>query len=718
MAEQKPKYRQLDTFEEPQTDSREQEFCKDEKLYSTFLEIYKETEKGFQDQSQRSDDTENYWDCYNCTLNHNQFYNGTSAVYVPIIYDAINARKVRFTNQIFPQSQRYVDVVSEDARRPSAIMSLLEYYCRVLRLQTDTVPALIKQGDVEGQYTIYVSWEKTRKDIAYKIERPAELEGDLEGLPDPDDVVYDIVEETITRGRPSVEIISDSDFLVLPVTAKSIEDAINCGGSVTIVRRWSKGKIQAMIDEGHIDKEAGKALVKDMSTSKFGLKDPDKRILDSAGIKGSGASKMALVYETWTKLKVNGKSRIYRIYFGGANRILGCKRNPYWSDNVPIISCSAENVKGSFKGKSKVDPVASFQYAANDYCNMGMDSAQYAMLPIVFTDPEKNPNIGTFVLSMAAIWQTSPTDTQFAQMPPLWKDALELIASSRAQIFQTLGVNPSIITQSTSYKKKLNQAEIAAEQQVDILTTADAVINLESGILTPMLHRFLELDHQFRNKTMTIMEHGHMGVEANMQEVPPIAMNTRHFIKWFGVEAARNAQQVQQQIAAANVIRGIPPQLYEGHQLDLVPIITQLVENTFGPRIAPLIFKDIRSQMSISPEEEDKLLTSGMDFPISPFDSHQQHMQEHMDTMQRQGDSHGTIRAHLQEHQAAVAKQLQSMQQQSQQQPGLPGSPGGSGPGLPGQPRQGAQPRVPRGVQAPPGTIHQDQLIDPSRAPR
>jgi hypothetical protein len=281
----------------------------------------------------------------------------------------------------------------------------------------------------------------------------------------------------------------------------------------------------------------------------------------------------------------------------------------------------------------------------------------------------------------------------------------------------SLSVNPSAITQQTSTKKKLNQAEIASEQAIDLLTTAQAVTILEAGILTPMLHRFLELDHQYRDKEMSIMEHGHMGVEASMQTVPPVAMHTRHYIKWFGVESARNAQQIQQQTAAANVLRGIPPQLYEGYKLDLVPVITQFIENTFGPRIAPLIFKDIKSQMSIPPEEENKMLMMGIDMPVSPFDDMQHHMQVHMQVLQETRDMHGTIRSHLQAHQMAAAQMMQQ-QVQGQQQPGTPGTPGGAGPGMQGQPRMGAQPGQPRSVQAPPGTIHQDQLVDPTRVPR
>jgi hypothetical protein len=693
--------------------SRDEELCDKSEFQETLVKLYREIEQGFDSQSNRADAIADYWDCYNTKLNHCQFYTGNSQIYVPIIYDAVNARVTRFSNQIFPQSGRYVDVVTEDGNVPNATISLLEFYIRKCKMQTDIVPMLMRSGDVEGQYTVYVDWKKTEKEVVMRVPRAPQIDPQIV---DPLETVDDIEEQTIVEGYPTVEVISDVDILILPATASSIEDALDQGGSVTVIRRWSKAKLRQMIADKHIDKKRGEELLKEMSQpKKFGRKDTNKDMIDAAGIKSDGSGiKCAQIYETWTKLTTDKKSRLHRIFFAGVDKTIGCKRNPFWSDNIPIISCSVEKVKGSFKGKSKIAPVATFQYAANDAVNEGMDSAAYALLPIIMTDPMKEPKIGSLVLSLAAIWETSPNDTQFAKFPEMWRDAFEIVGAARAQIFQTLSVNPAQITQTTTTKKKPSQAEIANEQQIDVLTTAGAVTTIEGGVLTPILHRMLELDHQFRNKEITIMQHGEMGVKAEMQKVPTVQLNVKHYIKWFGVEAARNAQQLQQQIAAANVLRGIPPNLYPGYQLDLVPIITQLVENTFGPRIAPLVFKNIRDQISTDPELENDLLMQGMELEPSPGDDIQKHMQAHQKAMQATGDPYGTIRTHLRKHQIMAMMQ---MAQQGQQQPGLPGAPGGAGPGLPGTPRAGAQPGAPR-TQGPPGMIHADQMSDPARMPQ
>jgi hypothetical protein len=95
-------------------------------------------------------------------------------------------------------------------------------------------------------------------------------------------------------------------------------------------------------------------------------------------------------------------------------------------------------------------------------------------MPIVMTDPEKNPKVSSMVLGLAAVWETSPNDTQFAEFPELWENAMAARQACQAQIFQTLGVNPAMIPQGHRRRHKRNQAEIANEQQVDLLTTADA----------------------------------------------------------------------------------------------------------------------------------------------------------------------------------------------------------------------------------------------------
>lgn len=696
-------------------------------LQTILSKIYGRVESGWQDQGQRADNNAKWWDIYDCQLNENQFYQGNSQIFVPIVYDAINARKTRFVNQIFPQNGRYVEVITEDGKVPNATVCVIQHYIRLNHLRNSAMPALMKNGDIEGQYSIYVDWCTRTREVVHRVESPVgidalELEPGDDGeflseeeellLADPDDTVMELKEEIIKEGFPSVEVISDNDLLVLPATADSIAEAIEVGGSVTVMRRWSEETIEQKLADGELDEDAANSLLAAMQTEDSNSRrDRGSQAIDAAGIKRDARGTYAQVYETWTKITYKGKKRLYKIYFGGAKSYLSCRRNPFWCDKVPVISCAVNKVKGSFKGKSLVEPVSTFQYAANDAVNEGMDSAAYAMLPIIMTDPEKNPRVGSLVLSQAAIWETSPKDTQFAQFPPLWKDALEMVAAHRAQIFQSLSVNPAAITQTTSSKQP-TQADVANEQQVDILTTADAVSTIEEGILTPMIQFFLELDHQFRDKPITILQHGIVGIRANMEQVPPISLNVVHYMKWFGVEAARNAQAVQQQIAAANVLRGIPPQLYKGHELDLTPIITNLVENAFGPNLAPLVFKDIRDQLSIPVDMENELLIRGQDLPIHPLDNLAEHMQGHIEALQITGDPHGTILAHLMKHR--MAANIMAPQPE-----GVPGTPGGAGPGIPGQPgapRMGAQVDGPR-VQGPPGMIAPDMMNDPSVMP-
>lgn len=709
---------------DPQPDGRNKDFSTDESLTDTLSDIYDEVLKGFEDQRDRIDTNIDYWDMYHCRLGPNQFYSGTSQVFVPLTSDAVNARKTRFTNQIFPQSGRYVEMTTSDGSIAHSMLSLVEHYIRKAKLRTDIMPALVKNGDIEGQYSIYVDWQEIEKEVAQRVkkhpllEQPANDDGEAEDegdLFDPTEEVDDVEEEVIKTGRPWVEVISDADICVVPATSNSIEEALDNGGSVTVIRRWSKAKIQRMIKKKEINKEAGEAFLKELDDAKGNTSDKDmsKQSLEAAGIKRDARGAHGHIYETWAKLTIDGKRRIHRIYFGGQKSCLSCKRNPFWSDNIPIISCPVEKEANTFKGISKIQAVAGFQILANDAVNQGMDSASYALMPIVMTDPVKNPRIGSMILSLAAIWETNPNDTKFVEFPPLWKDAFEIVLNARNQVFQTLGVNPAMIT-AASASKKPSQAEIAQEQQVDILTTADAVTVIEEGILTPLVQRMLELDHQYRNEAMLVKQYGELGLTAKMEKVDTIQLGEKIFLRWYGVDAARNAQQVQQQIAALNILRGIPPAMYPGYELDMSPAIVQLVENAFGPRIAPLVFRDIKSQLEQNPNIENLMLMHGMDVHAHRFDNHQEHIMAHLQALQATGDPNGTIRAHITKHHLIMGGG-------AQMQPGVPGEPGGAGPGLPGQPgtpRMGAQPALATGGQNPAGAIAPDQMIDPQRMPR
>jgi hypothetical protein len=706
-------------------DPRSKDLSKRAGVSKQLTELFAEVQQGFSDQSERSDDQVDYWDVYNCKLTGRQFYDGNSKIFVPIVHNAVNARKTRFTNQIFPTNHRNVEVVSSSGDLPYATMSLLEHYIARAQLRTKVMPSLVTNGDVEGQYNLYASWEKRKRNTTYKVSESPEI-APGEGANPAAEPVETIKHEKVEEGLPCVEVLKDSDVLILPQTADSIPEAIEAGGSVTIIRRWGKAKIRAMMRDGVIREDAGEALIGQMtSESKPGSDAKNKVHLEAAGIKNEGGTKFALVYQTYTKLKVRGEYVICECYYGGEENVLGARRNPLWCDKIPVFSVPVDKVAGAFKGIAKVKPCCDIQYFANDAINEAADSAAYALMPIVMTDPAKNPRVGSMVLSLAAVWETSPQDTSFAEFPALWKDGFQMVAAAKAEIGQTLSVSPAAITTGgQTESSKASQAEIAQEQQIDILNTADAVTVLEEGILTPLLELFVDMDHQYRDEDITVKQFGQMGMEAKMEAIPPLQYNARYQYRWFGVEQARSAQQIQQQIAGMNVIRGIPPEQLNGYQVDLVPIVTQLVENTFGPRLAPLIFKSPEQQLPVPVEQENNLLLNGFEVPVHQMDDDQQHIVAHGQILQTvEGKATPNAKktlAHIFAHMQQMAKKQQAAAAPPGGAPGIPGGAVGvqPQPGVAGSPRIGAQPAQSTGGQGPPGMIHHDQLHDPAVAPR
>lgn len=721
---------EADEEKEAELFPRSKELSTDPEVMTALTELYSEIENGYSDQFERVNATLDYWDIYNCKLNANQGYMGNSQVFVPIVKNAINARKTRFVNQLFPPSGRFIEAISSDPS-PTYLMSLLEHYVRRAKLRTKIMPALMKSGDIEGQYSVYVNWKERKRRVAWRTKVPTADDTTGAATGEEHD---DIKEETITTGAPNVDIIADADLLILPATADSPYSALDDGGSVTVLRRWSKAKVAAMKRAGEITEDAADSLLAEFTAVRQSMTAGEKyeKAPDAAGIHVEEGRMHACVYETWTMLSIGDHRMLCRVYFGSGDIVLSAKRNPYWSDRLPIFTTAVEKVEGCIKGVSLVDPVATLQYAANDAVNQGMDSASYALLPIIMTDPNKNPRVGSMVLNLAAIWEVDPASTQFAKFPDIWKQAFEIVAAHKNEIFQTLSASPANMPSMSQTHSRLNQAEIASEQQVDLLTTADATTIVEDEILSPMINFFAELDHQYRKKEITVRQYGQLGARADMESVPVLQFDTRYEFRWFGVEQAKNSQAIQQQIATMNVLRGIPPEQFAGYELNLVPIILQLVENNFGARLAPQIFRSLKDKLAVPPQTEDRLMAQGIDLPVHPLDDDGQHMQAHQAAMQALGsDPHGTFREHLMRH---AQQQAMKAQQAAQQQglgapsggapgePGVPGGqqPGGGGPapGVAGTPKPGAQPMMPRGGQNPPGSIHHDQLRDASVAPR
>jgi hypothetical protein len=670
-------------------------------LRKQLLKDYAEIEEGFIKQAQRSDDQLDWWDAYNCTLGGYQAYSGNAQIFVPIIHNAVNARATRFVNQLFPKGGRYVEAVSSDKEEPNAIVALLEHYVRKAKLRTEVAPALCVSGDVEGQYNLYVSWSTLARHATWKEKKPIAVDG--AAILGVGDEVEDIVEDVILDEHAVVEVLPDADVLILPITSNSVPEALARGGSVTIIRRWTKTELDAMVEAGDIDEDEADALLTEMKNSqKQGQTDVAKQHADAAGIKMKG--KVALGYETWKVQDLGDEKRLCVTKYGSDKIILSCKLNPYWSDRCPLISVPVKKVPGIAKGQSQVEPCCKMQYAANDAVNEGMDSATYSLLPIIMTDPLKNPKTNTMILDLAAVWETSPNDTKFATFPQLYKEAFEIVAACQTQIFQTLSVSPSMLPQQTGSRGgKRNQAEVALEQQVDILSTADAVTVLEEGVFTEVLMRFAEMDAQFRSDDVTVRAFGHMGMRASMETVEPLQLGTRYNFVWYGVEQARDAAARQQQIALLNVARGIPPQLLPGRKLNMVPALDAAFASVFGSRIAPYIFEDVSKQMTYPADQENMILEEGHLWPVSPMDDDAKHIEEHMQAVQQTGDPHGSIKQHIAWHRMAQIQKALAQQQQGQ--PGTPGQPG-----IAGQPRPGGQVANPRQSKGPAGMISQDQM--------
>lgn len=714
--------------------SRTQQLGERASVSEALSDIYTSIEQGFDDKQEQNTIIDRCWDVYNCVLNDQQFYYGNSQIYVPIVKDAIEARVTRYCNQLFPKDGRYVDAVSTDGSIPYEIISLLDHYVEKSDLRSSVGPALIRMGDVTGQYSLMVDWNeikryttkrKIRSDLLMEDENGEDIELELD---DEDSTYEDVEDVTIEEGMPAVTVLDPRDLLVLPATVDRIEDA----SIVAVAIRMSEKMVRSYVKRGIFDEDKADILLGQFSSRQESSRQPDaqKKAAHEAGVHtDSQGNKAALVYMAWSTLDLgNDEERLCVTYYGGPSLILGCTRNPFWNDKINIISTPALKVAGSFWGKSRVEGgVEKMQYAANDAVNMGFDSAQFALLPIVMTDPAANPRSGSMVLATAAIWEVDPKSTVFASMPPVWKDAFQLVSACKDQIQQSMSTNPAMMPNGAAAKKP-TQAQIAQEQQVALESTADVVNILEDGVFTKLVEWMADLDYQYRKRSTLIRQFGPLGYYATMEEIPPFQTGKHYKFSWYGSEGFKAAQEVQQMIAATNVLRGIPPQQLGGRILDLGPVVDHLAKTAFGPRLAPNILKDQRHQMSIQPEEENEMLTQDFLLPVSPFDNDVEHLKVHQQALKAFGDPNGYIRAHMQQH----IHQMQAKQQaQMGPPPGMPGTPGsppaGPAPGIPGQagpmpqapmlPRPGAQPGQMRGVQNPPGAIHPDNMVDPGRMP-
>ena len=402
-------------------EDRKRDYSELKYIQTQLADVWEAVEKGFEDKAEQDGIIEDGWDMYHCVLNGNQTYTGTSQVYVPIVADAMTARETRFINTLFPQNGRYCDITGNDGTVPYDLMAVIDCYVKQAELRETVAPAMIRSGDISGQYGLYLSWEETTRCVTSKVKKPeveTPIGTPLKGAAEYEDREY----EEITEGKPDVQVLDGRDFVILPTSIDKVENA----DIVAVhLRNFTKKKIKAYIKRGIFEKKAGDMLLGAMGSGDGKSANTPKLDAKYAGIKtDSKGNKQAVITQVWTKLKIRGEMRLMVAHFAGSKIILGCKRNPYWCDRIPVLTKALEKNPNSIWGKSQTDKVAKMQYEANDFVNMAGDSGRYGMLPIVMTDPEKNPRSGSMVLAMASVWLTDPNSTQFAQFPPLWKEGL------------------------------------------------------------------------------------------------------------------------------------------------------------------------------------------------------------------------------------------------------------------------------------------------------
>lgn len=664
------------------------------KLYDQVLTGFREEKKD------QNDSIEECWDIYNCELGDNQQYDGDSQIYEPIVHDAVEARRKRFTGMTFPNVGNNLEVISEQGDMPQATMSVLQRYIKDTNLRA-VASVLYLNGDVEGQWSVMPGWKRKERKITRKVQKT--VDGTTEEY-------SDVEQETIIDEGPELTVIPAQDLWVFPATVSDIQDA----EIVAIATRLTTDAIDDMVTEGIFLKSQVAQLTRDAGDEKSIW--AAKSRTAEAGIKMKAGQKFALIYMIFTKLKLDGEKKPAIVYMGSSDNVLGIIANPYWNQKIPVISEPVDKVAGSFWGRSKIKTVAPLQYELNDITNMGMDSAMYSLMPIVMTDPLKNPQYSSMVMAMAAVWSTSPNDTKVIEMPPLYQHALTLKGAIKQQIMESMEVNETMLGAAPAGRK--NAQAIGAQSQEAMATIGDVVKRFELGVMNRIIEWFYDMDLQFRDEDLAVIIDGDHGVQSIVEKIPPQQVGHRYWFKWLGADKAISAQNNQQLISWMNVLRGLPPQVLNGRKLDLGPMIDFLNEAICGPTMAQNVLIDERSKISVPPDMENEFMVNNIPAFVCELDDDVEHIRTHQMGAQITGDPNGKFRVHIEDH----IKAIQAKQQQPKPQgyPGIPGSLGGPGgpPGVAGTPRPGAVPAGPRNGQNPPGAINPDQMQDPQAGMR
>lgn len=680
------------------------------------MKLYPLVVKAYENKEDQDDRIEEYWNIYNAQPDENQTYNGNSQGYIPAVRDALNARAKRALKQLFPVNHKHVDGISSDGKPPFTQLALLEHYIRKTKLKSIVRTDLIA-GDVTGQWNLMVDWLKTGRTVTKLVKRnpvmeavdgeePVELEIEAEG-----DEVEDTEDEEVTEEGPDIVDFATEDLAVIPPTQMDLQIA----KAVSLRLRLSVEAVTRLEDEGVFILPKGTEIEKFCKPdAAMDRKNRPKKASCDAGVKTQGTDKYAVIFMVYSKLDLGGERKDEAvIFYAGPDEIVGIIKNPFWSGKRPILSKPVERIKGSFFGKSKIEPVKFTQWNLTDFWNMGQDSAMYSLLPIFTVDPLTTPNWAQLTMGLAAIWPGK--DIKPLTFAQLWKDAAGICDLMKRQIWESLDVNEMMMGKMPQGRKN-NQmmGSMQQEQQVNI---TDHATRYEDEMLNPLCEMLFEFDQQFRTKELMIEQRGEIGVKAAIETIPVPQWGQKYFFRWAGTEFMMGMQRMQQQIAWMNVLKGIPPQVLNGRVLDVTPILEAGTENLFGPEMGPRILIDKRNQYAVDPEMENEMMHNGFAVLVHEADDDQKHLAAHMKGAAVAGDPMGIYKTHMVGHMEAIQKKRAAGDPNAA---GAPGGPGGAGPGVAGAPRPGAMPAPggPRPAQNPPGAVQADQMADGAMGPR
>lgn len=680
--------------------------------YEEAERLYPLVVKAYENRDEANEAIDEFWNIYNAFPDDNLMYSGNTSGYIPAVRDCVDARAKRSLKQLFPDRYRHVEAVGTAAQVPYPQLALLEHYIRSSHLKS-TCRSVLVSGDVTGQWNLYIDWKRNYRQVTNLIKSNPKLndgETDLEAVDTETEEESEENDEILEQG-PDIVDFATEDLAVIPPTVNNLDDA-EC---TAIKLRLSKSKVQKMVDDGIFILPADTEISEWMEEVKGQDKtNPPRDRTNDAGIRTEGTNKYALIYEAHALLDFgdrDGKKSMGYIYYAGPKAIVGIVKAPQWGGKRPLISAPVERVQGSFMGRSKIDPVKYLQWNLCDVWNMGQDSATYSLLPVIMTDPLKNPNYASMVYGLAAIWSVDPNSTKPLEMPALYTHALTICAQLKQQIQESMDVNEAMLGKAPQGRKNSQQMAAAAQEQA--MNILDHAERFEEEILNPLIERIFEYDAQFRKEDVTVLTQGEIGVKAMMQKIPPQAWGERYHFQWTGTSFIMGQQRMQAQISTMNVLRGIPPQQLNGRRLDVTPVLENLCDNVFGAELSPRILIDDRNKFTIPPEIENEMMVNGIPVEVHEADNDPEHIQKHHQAGISNQDPAGLIRNHLEKHVEQMQKKRQMMMAQ-QMQKGQQGAPGGGQSGIAGTPRPGAMPMPPRGGQNPAGATHPDQMADPN----